>query len=101
MTELKAVLRLGGPMVLTQLFIMLTGLMDSAMAGHYSSTDLAGVSLGGMILWPSFMLLTGLTMALTPICSQLRGARKLGEVGIKYAKVCGFACSPVLCWSWF
>lgn len=80
-SELKSVLHLGWPMVLTQLFIMATGFLDTAMAGHYSSVDLAGVSLGGSILWPVFLLLTGMTMALTPITSQLRGANKLGEVG--------------------
>jgi MATE family multidrug resistance protein len=68
-------------MVLTQLFIMATGFLDTAMAGHYSSVDLAGVALGGNILWPVFMLLTGMTMALTPITSQLRGAGKLADVG--------------------
>ncbi len=79
--ELKAVLNLGWPIVLTQLFIMLTGSIDAAMAGHYSSTDLAGVSLGGMIMWPIFMLMTGLTMSLTPITAQLRGARKDKDIG--------------------
>ncbi len=78
--ELKSVLSLGWPIVLTQLFIMLTGTIDAAFAGHYSSTDLAGVSLGGMVIWPMFMLLTGLTMAMTPIIAQLRGARKDHEI---------------------
>ncbi len=68
-------------MVLTQLFIMATGFLDTAMAGHYSAVDLAGVSLGGSILWPAFMLLTGLTMALTPITSQLRGGGRAQDVG--------------------
>jgi MATE family multidrug resistance protein len=79
--ELKAVLHLGWPMVLTQLFIMATGFLDTAMAGHYSSVALAGVSIGGTILWPTFMLLTGVTMALTPIASQLRGGGRGHEVG--------------------
>ena len=79
--ELKEVLTLGWPIVLTQLFIMLTGSVDAAMAGHYSSTDLAGVSIGGMIIWPIFMLLTGLTMAMTPIIAQLRGAEQESEIG--------------------
>ncbi len=79
--ELKLFAQLGWPIVLTQLFIMLTGTIDAAMAGRYSSLDLAGVSLGGMFLWPAFMLLTGLTMALTPIAAQLRGASKPEEIG--------------------
>ncbi len=60
---------------------MLTGTVDVAMTGHYDSVHLAGVSLGGMIMWPFFMLLTGCTMALTPIASQLRGAKREGEIG--------------------
>jgi len=78
--ELRSVLSLGWPIVLTQLFIMLTGTIDAALAGHYSSIDLAGVSLGGMVIWPIFMLLTGLTMAMTPIIAQLRGAKKDHEI---------------------
>ena len=53
------VLILGWPMILTQLFIMGTGFVDTVMAGRYSAVDLAGVSLAGNVLWPSFMLLTG------------------------------------------
>lgn len=79
--ELKSILQLGWPMVLTQLFVMFNGTVDAAMAGHYSSLDLAGVSLGGMMMWPTFMLMTGLTMALTPIASQLRGAGRANEIG--------------------
>ncbi len=79
--ELRQVLQLGWPMILTQLCIMATGFLDTAMAGHYSATDLAGVSLGGNVLWPVFLLLTGTTMALTPITSQLVGAGKVSQAG--------------------
>lgn len=79
--ELRSILQLGWPMVLTQLFIMATGFLDTAMAGHYSSVDLAGVSVGSSLLWPLFMLLTGVTMALTPIVSQLQGGDKTAQVG--------------------
>ena len=99
-------------MVLTQFFIMLTGLIDSAMAGHYSSVDLAGVSLGGMMLWPAFMLLTGITMALTPISSQLRGAARTEDIGQQIRQGLWICCltsvllvcfllnaSPIYAWS--
>ncbi|GIS18284.1 MAG: hypothetical protein CM15mP120_02000 [Pseudomonadota bacterium] len=43
-------------MVLTQLFIMGTGFIDTAMAGHYGAADLAGVALGGNLMWPLFFL---------------------------------------------
>ena len=70
-------------MVATQFFIMAMGFLDTAMAGHYSSVDLAGVALGGNILWPVFMLMSGLTMALTPIVAQLRGATAVDQAGSK------------------
>ena len=60
---------------------MAMGFLDTAMAGHYSATDLAGVALGGNILWPIFMLTAGVTMALTPITAQLRGADRVQEIG--------------------
>jgi MATE family multidrug resistance protein len=61
-------------MMATQFFIMATGFLDTVMAGRYSAVDLAGVAMGSNVLWPVFMLLTGITMALTPIVSQLRGS---------------------------
>jgi len=78
---IRPVISLGWPMILTQLFIMGTGFVDTVMAGRYSATDLAAVSLAGSVLWPAFMLLTGITMALSPITSQLRGGGKTSAVG--------------------
>jgi MATE family multidrug resistance protein len=80
-SEAFALLRLGIPMVATQLFIMGMSFLDTAMAGHYGAADLAGVALGGAVLWPVFMFMTGLTMAITPIVSQLRGAERIGDSG--------------------
>jgi MATE family multidrug resistance protein len=79
--EFSALLRLGAPMVATQFFIMAMGFIDTAMAGRYDSTHLAGVALGGSILWPVFMLTTGFTMAITPIVAQLRGSGAVQESG--------------------
>ena len=78
---LKPVAVLGWPMVLTQLFIMGTGFIDTAMAGHYGAADLAGVALGGNLMWPLFFLATGISMALVPITSQLHGANRVGQIG--------------------
>ena len=73
LAEAKALFRLGTPMAATQFFIMAMGFLDTAMAGHYDSTHLAGVALGSNVLWPVFMLLTGCTMSVTPIVAQLVG----------------------------
>jgi len=81
--EAKQLLSLGVPMVATQLFIMGMGFVDTVMAGRYGTPALAGVTMGGNVLWPLFMFSSGLTMALTPIVAQLRGARKLEDIGEK------------------
>jgi len=70
-------------MMLTQLFIMGTGFLDTAMSGRYSATDLAGVAMAGNVLWPSFMLLTGISAALTPIVAQLRGSDQTHLAGAR------------------
>ena len=79
--ETRALVRLGAPMMATQFCIMGMGFVDTAMAGHYASVDLAGVTLAGYLLWPVFMLMTGTTNAITPIVAQLAGARRIGESG--------------------
>ena len=54
------------------------GFVDTAMSGQYSSLDLAGVAMGGVILWPLFMLFAGVLTALTPMVSQhVGGGRRL------------------------
>jgi len=68
-------------MATTQFCIMAMGFIDTAMAGRYDSTHLAGVALGGAILWPVFMLTSGVTMAVTPMVAQLRGAGRTSETG--------------------
>ena len=82
-SELIALFRLGAPMAATQMFVMAMGFLDTAMAGHYSSTDLAGVALGSHVLWPVMMFFAGLSMALTPIIAQMRGSNALALTGIK------------------
>ncbi len=81
LAEFNRLVSLGSPLVLAQLFQMSMGVMDTVMAGRVSAEDLAGVALGGNVLWPSMLLLSGSLMALTPTISQLHGARRTGETG--------------------
>ena len=57
------------------------GLLDTIMAGRYSSVDLAGVALGSSILWPMMLLVMGIIQAVTPTVSQLNGANNHKEIG--------------------
>lgn len=57
------------------------GVTDAVMAGQYGSADLAGVALGGSVLWPAILLVMGLLLAVIPTISHLNGAGRRMEVG--------------------
>ncbi len=79
--ELGRLVRLGTPVVLAQLALMGMGVVDTLFAGRVSAEDLAGVALGGNVLWPTLLLLMGALMALTPNVAQLHGAGRTHEIG--------------------
>ena len=95
LAEARALARLGAPMAATQFFIMAMGFMDTAMAGHYASAHLAGVAVGGNVLWPVYLLFAGCTMSVTPIAAQLAGGGRIGHVGavVRQALVIGVVAS--------
>lgn len=81
LTESRQLFRIGLPLMGAQLAQMGMGVTDAIMAGQYGSADLAGVALGGSILWPVMLLMMGTIQAVTPTVSQLYGAREYSEVG--------------------
>jgi multidrug resistance protein, MATE family len=81
LSELRRLLSLALPMMLTQVSQMGMGVADTMMAGRVSATDLAGVALGGNFYWPTLLLLSGIVMSLTPTVSQLHGQRRQAEAG--------------------
>jgi len=80
-TELRALLRLAFPIVLTQLSQMGMGVADTVMAGRSGAVDLAGVALGGNLFWPFLFFLSGVIMALTPTVAQLDGRGRSEAAG--------------------
>ncbi|MDH3641287.1 MAG: MATE family efflux transporter [Gammaproteobacteria bacterium] len=79
--ELRQLLQLALPLILTQLSQMGMGVADTIMAGRVSAADLAGVALGGNLFWPTVMFLSGIIMSITPSVSQLHGAGRQRESG--------------------
>ena len=69
------------PIIVTQLSQMAMGVMDAIMAGRVSATDLAGVTLGGNLYFPTMLLMSGIIMSVTPSVSQLHGAGRVAEAG--------------------
>lgn len=64
------------PILVTQVAIYLISFFDILMSSRYSTADLAGVSIGSSIWMPIYTGLSGILMAITPIVSQLVGAKK-------------------------
>ncbi|MBT7335645.1 MAG: MATE family efflux transporter [Gammaproteobacteria bacterium] len=79
--ELRRLVRLALPLVLTQLAQMSLSVADTVMAGQVGSVDLAGVALGTVVFWPLMLLVSGTIMAIIPTVSQLDGAGRRGEAG--------------------
>lgn len=72
--EMRANLRLAGPLVLAQLSFMGFGVIDTLMAGHISPTALAAIGVGHNVWLIPFMGFLGLFTAISPIVAQRVGA---------------------------
>jgi MATE family multidrug resistance protein len=72
--DLAALARLASPIVLTQVGIMVMGLVDTVMVGHVSATALAAVALGNLYMFGVSIFGLGVLLALDPIIAQALGA---------------------------
>lgn len=72
-SEFVTVLRLSLPVSLTQVGLMLTGVLDTAMVGRLGVDELAACALGNMWQWSWLSLGLGLVMGIDPLISQAHG----------------------------
>lgn len=79
-SEAKQLVRLASPILVAQVAQVAMSFVDTVMAGQVSAVDLAAVSVASSFWLPIILLTQGIIMALTPIVSQLNGARKRDEV---------------------
>ncbi|MEK5332878.1 MULTISPECIES: MATE family efflux transporter [unclassified Lysinibacillus] len=70
------ILKIIVPILVTQVAIYLISFFDILMSSRYGTADLAGVSIGSSIWMPIYTGLSGILLAITPIVSQLVGAKK-------------------------
>lgn len=75
-SELLALLRLAGPLLLTNAGNMLLGLVDTAIVGRLGEGPLAAVGLGHSIFFTLSVLGWGWMLALDPLIAQAIGARE-------------------------
>ncbi len=72
--ELPPMLRLAGPVVLTELGWMAMGLVDTMMVGRVSAAALGGVGIGSAIFYTVAIFGAGLLLGLDTLVSQAFGA---------------------------
>ena len=93
--ELRATLRLAGPLIVAQASVMMMGVVDTAVVGHYDRLELGAVSLGNALTFALLVFGMGFSMALEPLVAQSLGAREperawaWWRVGLKVAAVAG------------
>lgn len=73
-SEIRALLRLAGPMVLSQVAFVLMGLVDTAMSGHAGAQEQAVVGLGVALWIPIFIGLMNVVQAVSPFVARHYGA---------------------------
>jgi MATE family, multidrug efflux pump len=72
--EIHRLLRLGSPIFLGQLAQAGMGTVDAIMAGNYSATDLAAISIGQSLWLPLLIFFVGLSNATTTTVAHKSGA---------------------------
>ena len=112
MAELKTIARHAGTVLVGQLAVMAFSVTDTIVAGRYSETALAALSVGSAVFISVFVALMGVLQALLPVWAELHGARRHHEVGRSFRQalyLCGItitlgmlvlmAPDPILRWT--
>lgn len=79
--ELRALLKLAGPLIINNLAIASIHFADAVMAGRLGAETLAAVAVGGSVWMLGFTLCLGVLMSVSPIVSRLYGAGDLASAG--------------------
>lgn len=69
------------PVLVAQLLSMSTMVADTAIAGHYGTTDLAAVAVGNGLYVSVVMLLVGILQSVAPTVAHLVGGGRHSEIG--------------------
>lgn len=78
--ELKQLLKLMLPILLTQFAQAGFGLIDTIMAGQISATDLAAIAVAVGIWLPVMLLCSGILMATSPLIAQAKGSKAFNNI---------------------
>ena len=78
-----SLLKLGFPLIFGQLAVMAMGVTDAVIAGHYSTADLAGISLASGVWAPLIVAMITLVTAVNPFLARYYGGGHLLEMGVE------------------
>ena len=78
--ELRDLVALALPVAIVQMGLVSQGLVDTAMVGRVTETELAAVALGNLYFFGVSCFGMGLLLALDPLVSQAYGAGNHGEI---------------------
>ena len=94
----RAILRLGLPIAMGQLGVIVMGFADTMRVGRYSTTALAAASFVNSAFNLIFFMLVGYSYGLTPLIAGLFGRGERGEAGrtLGHAVVCNLLYAAVL-----
>lgn len=76
-----AIIKLGIPIVIGQLGIVIVGLADNIMVGHYATLDLAAASFVNSVFNIPILFGLGFSYGLTPLVGQLFGRKDKFKIG--------------------
>ena len=79
--EVRSLLALAFPIIISQVATTAMGFVDAVMAGRVGPRDLAAVALGNSIWVPVFLLMSGILLATTPKVAQRFGANAHTDIG--------------------
>lgn len=79
--EVKALLRLGAPILLTQVGIVVVSFADTMMVGHYGTAELAAAAFVNNFFMVPLVMLIGFASGLTPLIGALFTRKESFEVG--------------------
>jgi MATE family, multidrug efflux pump len=93
----RSIGRLAWPILVAQLAVMATGVLDTVMSGRYSAVDLAAVGIGASIYFSVFIGLLGVVQSLSPIAAQLYGAKQHARIGEEARQTAWLAAGLAFC----
>lgn len=75
------ILRLGCPILVGQLGLIVVGFVDNAMIGHYSTDSLAAASFVNNVFNTAILMCIGFTYGLTPLAGAMFSSGKFAAIG--------------------